>query len=129
MDQITFTAVPDLPLIHPGDDLARIVFDRMAAAGIAFQDGDVLVVAQKVVSKCEGRLVHLRDVQPTPRALELAAVTEHDPRLDELILQESNEILKVRKGLLIVEQRTGFICANAGIDRSNIEPEDGELVV
>ena len=129
MDQITFAAVPDLPLIHPGDDLARIVFERMQAAGMALQDGDVLMVAQKVVSKCEGRLVCLRDVQPTARALELSAVTEHDPRLDELILQESNEILKLRKGLLIVEQRTGFICANAGIDRSNIEPDDGEIVV
>ena len=89
----------------------------------------MLLVAQKVVSKSEGRLVRLRDVQPTARAIELSAVTEHDPRLDELILQESNEILKVRKGLLIVEQRTGFICANAGIDRSNIEPDDGEIVV
>jgi len=93
MDQITFAAVPDLPLIHPGDDLARIVFERMQAAGMALQDGDVLMVAQKVVSKCEGRLVRLRDVQPTARAIELSAVTEHDPRLDELILQESNEIL------------------------------------
>src|SRR2546430_15939243 len=101
MDQITFTAVPALPLIHPGDDLARIVFDRMTAAGIAFQDGDVLVVAQKVVSKCEGRLVHLRDVQPTPRALGFAAGTPHHPPPDELILPGSKAILKGRQGLLL----------------------------
>jgi coenzyme F420-0:L-glutamate ligase / coenzyme F420-1:gamma-L-glutamate ligase len=129
MDQITFTAVPDMPLIHAGDELAPIVSERMRAAGITFRDGDVLVVAQKVVSKCEGRLVRLRDVQPSPTAREVAAVSEHDPRLDELILQESNEVLKLRKGLVIVEQRSGFICANAGIDRSNIEPDDGEIVV
>src|SRR5215510_8212238 len=104
MNQITFTAVPNIPLIKPNDDLAQIVFDRMRAAQIALQDGDVVVFAQKVVSKSEGRLVRLSDVTPSPRAHEIAAITEHDPRLDELILQESNEVLKLRKGLIIVEQ-------------------------
>ena len=129
MDQVTFSAVPNIPLIHPGDDLARIALERAGAAGLDLRDGDVLVFAQKVVSKCEGRLVRLHDVEPSPRALEVAAVTEHDPRLVELILRESNEVLKLRKGLIVVEQRSGFICANAGIDRSNIEPDDGEIVV
>ncbi len=129
MNQITFTAVPEIPLIHPNDDLARIIVERMSAAGIALQDGDVVVVAQKVVSKSEGRLVRLRDVTSSARAREVAAITQHDPRLDELILQESNEVLKMRPGLLIVEQRIGFICANAGIDRSNIETDNGEIVV
>ncbi len=129
MEQVSFTAIPNIPLIQPHDDLARVVFERMGAAGVVLQDCDVVVFAQKVVSKCEGRLVRLLDVIPSARAIEIAAITEHDPRLDELILQESNEVLKVRKGMLIVEQRTGFICANAGIDRSNIEPEDGEIVV
>jgi coenzyme F420-0:L-glutamate ligase/coenzyme F420-1:gamma-L-glutamate ligase len=129
MNQITYTAVPNIPLIKPTDDLAQIVFDYMRAANIMLQEGDVVVFAQKVVSKSEGRLVRLSDVTPSARAREIAAITEHDPCLDELILQESNEVLKLRKGLIIVEQRTGFICANAGIDRSNIEPDDGEIVV
>ena len=127
--QITYTAVPDIPLIKPGDDLARIVFDCITTAGSRLQDGDVIVFAQKVVSKSEERLVRLKDVTPSARALEVAAVTGHDPRLDELILQESNEVLKMRRGLIVVEQRTVFICANAGIDRSNIEPDGEELVV
>jgi coenzyme F420-0:L-glutamate ligase / coenzyme F420-1:gamma-L-glutamate ligase len=127
--EITFTAVPDVPLIQPGADLAGIVYDQMRAAGINLQDGDVVIFAQKIVSKAEDRLVRLKDVKPSALALEVSAVTEHDPRLDELILRESNEILKMRKGLLVVEQRSGFICANAGIDRSNIEPADGEIVV
>ena len=127
--EVTFTSVPGIPLIQPGADLAGIVHERMRAAGITLQESDVVVFAQKIVSKSENRLVRLKDVTPSPLALEVAAVTEHDPRLDELILRESNEILKMRKGLLVVEQRTGFICANAGIDRSNIEPDDGEIVV
>ncbi|MBI3734010.1 MAG: coenzyme F420-0:L-glutamate ligase [Chloroflexi bacterium] len=125
----TYTVVPGIPLINPGDDLPQIVLREMAAVGMALQDGDVVIFAQKVVSKSEGRLVPLDTVVPSARALEVAKVTEHDPRLDEVILRESNEVLKVRKGLLIVEQRTGFICANAGVDRSNIEPADGEIVV
>lgn len=129
MESVTFTAVPHIPLIQPNDDLARIVFERLSAAGIILQDSDVVVFAQKVVSKSEGRLVRLSDVTPSARAREVAAITEHDPRLVEVILSESNEILKLRKGLIIVEQRTGFICANAGIDRSNIEPHAGEIVV
>jgi coenzyme F420-0:L-glutamate ligase/coenzyme F420-1:gamma-L-glutamate ligase len=127
--QVTFTSVPDIPLIQPGDDLARIVVERMTNAQIALQDGDVVVFAQKVVSKCEGRLVRLSEVTPSARALEVAAVTGHDPRLDEIILSESHEVIKMRPGLLIVEQRSGFVCANAGVDRSNIEPSDGEIVV
>lgn len=127
--QITYTSVPDIPLIQPGADLAALVNERMRAADMPLLDGDVVVVAQKIISKCENRLVRLKDVTPSARALAVAAVTEHDPRLDELILRESNEILKMRRGLLVVEQRTGFICANAGIDRSNIEPADGEIVV
>lgn len=127
--QVAYTAVPDIPLISPGDDLGRIVADAIHAAGLALADGDVIVFAQKVVSKSEGRLVRLKDVAPSARALEVAEVTGHDPRLDELIIRESTEILKMRRGLLVVAQRTGFICANAGIDRSNIEPDGEEIVV
>lgn len=127
--QVSYTAVPGLPLISPGDDLGRLVYDALGAAGIALADDDVLVFAQKVVSKSEGRLVRLKDVTASPRAIEIAAVTGHDPRLDELIIRESTEILKMRRGLIVVAQRAGFICANAGIDRSNIEPDGSEIVV
>ena len=127
--QVTYTAVTGIPLIHPGDDLAQIVADCLRDAHIILQDGDVVAFAQKVVSKSEGRLVRLNDVTPSQRALDVSAVTGHDPRMDQVILDESNEVIKMRQGLLIVEQRSGFVCANAGVDRSNIEPEDGAIVV
>lgn len=123
--QITLTAVPGIPLIRPGGDLATIILERLAAAGMQLRDGDVVVIAQKVVSKAEGRLVHLAEVVPSPRAREVAAQVEKDARLVELILREARDISRMRPGLLIVEHRLGFICANAGIDRSNVAP-DGE---
>jgi coenzyme F420-0:L-glutamate ligase/coenzyme F420-1:gamma-L-glutamate ligase len=117
-----------LPLIAPGDLLADLIV-QCAAEWDGFKLGDVLVVAQKVVSKAEGRVVRLDDVQPSPQAEELAARTDKDPRLVELILGESREIVRVRPGLIVVEDRRGFICANAGIDRSNIEQHgEGEEV-
>jgi coenzyme F420-0:L-glutamate ligase/coenzyme F420-1:gamma-L-glutamate ligase len=117
-----------LPLIQPGDPLADLIAQRAAEWG-GLEAGDVLVVAQKVVSKAEGRVVRLDDVRPSPRARELAEQTDKDERLVELILQESREIIRLRPGLIVVEDRRGFICANAGIDRSNIEQHgDGEEV-
>jgi coenzyme F420-0:L-glutamate ligase/coenzyme F420-1:gamma-L-glutamate ligase len=121
--QLTLTAVPDFPLIQPGDDLATIILERLAAAGMALQDGDIVVIAQKVVSKAEGRLVHLGEVVPSQRAREIAAQADKDPRLVEVILQDTREISRVRRGLIIVEHRLGFICANAGVDRSNVAPD------
>ena len=100
-----------------------MILSALAAAGIAARDGDVLVVAQKVVSKAQGRFVNLGDVTPSPAALELAARSGKDPRLAELILRESREVLRVRKGSVVVEHRLGFICANAGIDHSNVRGE------
>jgi coenzyme F420-0:L-glutamate ligase/coenzyme F420-1:gamma-L-glutamate ligase len=88
-----------------------------------FQDGDILVVAQKVISKAEGRVVRLEDVEPSEHAVELAHATLKDARLVELILRESREVVRVRPGLIVVEDNRGFICANAGIDRSNIEQQ------
>lgn len=84
------------------------------------------MLAQKIVSKAEGRLVHLTQVNPTSQALELAALSEKDPRLVELVLRESREVLRVRPGTIIVEHRLGFVCANAGIDHSNVHPQPGE---
>ncbi|HLJ67400.1 MAG TPA: coenzyme F420-0:L-glutamate ligase [Chloroflexota bacterium] len=121
--------VSGLPMIAAGDDLAGLIV--VAAGGPqVWQTGDILVVAQKVVSKAEGRTVDLTGVDPSPRALELAAATGKDSRLVELILQESREVVRTRPGLIVVEDTRGFICANAGIDRSNIEQhgDDDETV-
>jgi coenzyme F420-0:L-glutamate ligase / coenzyme F420-1:gamma-L-glutamate ligase len=113
--------VTGLPEIREGDDLAALVTDR-----VTLEDGDVLVVAQKVVSKAEGRVVRLDDLEPSERALELAG--EEDPRRIEAILRETVEIVRIRPPLLIVETRHGFICASAGVDASNA-PEPGTLVL
>jgi coenzyme F420-0:L-glutamate ligase/coenzyme F420-1:gamma-L-glutamate ligase len=120
---LTLTDIPGIPLIQAGDDLAGILLQALEAAGVALQDGDVLVLAQKIVSKAEGRWVDLAVVQPSTRAVELAGQIEKDPRLVELVLQESNEVLRTRPGTIIVEHRLGFICANAGIDHSNVAGE------
>lgn len=121
---IELIAIPGLPLVQPGDDLPGLLLAAAQRAGIAFRDGDVLAVAQKIVSKAEGRLVYLPTVIPAARARELAALTGKDPRLVELILSESNEVLRARPGLLIVEHRLGFVCANAGVDQSNVRGSD-----
>lgn len=122
LSQIIITAVPGIPLIEPGDNLAAIILSRMEATGLGVQDGDILVVAQKVVSKAEGRLVRLGTVTPSSRAREVAAQTGKDPRLVEIILADTRAISRMRKGLLIVEHNLGFIAANAGVDRSNVAP-------
>ena len=120
---ITLTPLPGIQLIHPGDDLPKILLQALARAGIALQEGDILVLAQKIVSKAQGRLVNLATVIPSARALALAAETEKDPRLLELVLQESATVLRTRPGSIIVEHRLGFVCANAGIDHSNVAGE------
>ena len=124
MNHIELLAVPGIPTIQSGDDLPSIVLTAAGSAGLHFQDRDVLVVAQKVVSKAEGRLVYLPDVVPSPRAQELAQRTLKDPRLVEVVLSESAEVLRVRPGLLVVEHRLGFVCANAGVDQSNVAGSD-----
>ncbi len=127
---LTLTPLPGVPLVQPGADLPTIVLDACQRAGLTLSDGDILVLAQKIVSKAEGRLVNLMDVTPSAAALDLAVRSGKDPRLCELILRESNEVLRVRPGLVVVEHKLGFICANAGIDHSNVAPaeRDGEEV-
>ena len=120
MNQLTLTAVPHIPHVQPGDNLAELILHALATAKIELADGDVLAIAQKIVSKAEGRLVRLADVQASKRALEVASQTDKDPRVVELILQESDEISRMRQGVLIVRHRLGFTSANAGIDRSNV---------
>ncbi len=122
---LTFTPLPKIPLVQPGDDLADILLSSLQAARISPDDGDILVVAQKIVSKAEGRLVNLKTVTPSKEALDLAKRSEKDPRVVELILQESREVLRVRPGVIIVEHRLGFVCASAGIDHSNVMGDEG----
>lgn len=120
MMSITLTAVPHIPHLQPGDNVAEVILQALQTAELPLQNGDVLVIAQKIVSKAEGRLVQLDEVVPSARALEVAAQTAKDPRVVELILQESEEISRMRPGVLIVRHRLGFTSANAGIDRSNV---------
>ena len=116
----------DLPMVRPGDDLAALLLSALQRAGLALADGDVVCVAQKIVSKAEGRQVRLADVQPTAAAKQLAAETSKDPRLAQLILDESTDVLRKKPGVVIVQHRLGFVCASAGIDQSNIEHDGGE---
>ena len=113
-------AVPGLPMVEPGQDLAELVRSAMAAAGLELRDRDVGVFAQKVVSKSEGRRIDLAGVVPSPRAIEIAAEVRKDPRLVELVLQESKRIVRKIPDVLIVEHRLGLVMANAGIDQSNV---------
>ncbi len=125
---ISIHPLTDIPLIQPGDDLARILGEAIERMGKPIRS-DVLVVAQKVVSKAEGRYVDLNDVIPSPRAIEIAHQCEKDPRLIDVILSESEEVVRVRPGLIIVRHRLGFVCANAGVDRSNVAPEGVDQVL
>ncbi len=121
---LSIKSVPGLPEVQPGDDLAALIAEAMRQARLKLRTGDVLVVAQKVVSKAEGRIVELATVEPGAEAVRLAGEVDKDPRLIELILRESNEVLRTAPGVIVVEHRLGLIMANAGIDQSNLRPGD-----
>ena len=120
--QLSITALPGIPLVNPGDDLTEIICNGLKECGTTLMDGDILVLAQKIVSKSEGRYAALESVSPTAAAMELAEEVDKDPRLVELILSESKTVVRKRKGVLIVEHNLGIVMANAGIDASNVEP-------
>ncbi|MDX1581823.1 MAG: coenzyme F420-0:L-glutamate ligase, partial [Alphaproteobacteria bacterium] len=123
-------AVEGLPMVRPGDDLAGLIVTALTDMGEALQDGDIVVIAQKIVSKAEGRQVPLSAVTPSAQAVELAEKTAKDPRAVELVLRESTEVVRAIPGVLITRHRLGFVMANAGIDRSNIEgSEDTALLL
>ena len=111
------------PLIHFGDVLSEIIFASLLHNQVEIQDGDILILAQKIVSKAEGRLHNLSNISPGEKATELSRITGKDPRFIELVLRESQAVLRAKPGTLIVEHRLGFICANAGIDHSNVDGE------
>jgi coenzyme F420-0:L-glutamate ligase / coenzyme F420-1:gamma-L-glutamate ligase len=118
---VSVIALPGIPLIGAGDDLCAVIGAALEAAAIGLQDGDVVCVAQKIVSKAEGRLVQLATVTPSPEAVELARETDKDPRLVQLVLDESTQVVRKKPGVLIVRHRLGIVGAHAGIDQSNIE--------
>lgn len=121
------TALAGVPLVKPGDDLVAIVTTALAASAMALEDGDVVVLAQKIVSKAEGRQVTLDGVVPSPAAQDLSAETGKDPRLVHLILAEAAEVVRTAPNLVIVRNRQGLVLANAGIDQSNVAP--GEVLL
>lgn len=123
---LTLTPLASFPRIQPGDLIADLIYEVVEQNDIQIEDNDIFVIAQKIVSKSEGRLVKLSDVIPSSRAIELANYLLKDPRLVELILRESKSILRTRPGTIIVEHKLGFVCANAGIDHSNVFPLYGE---
>lgn len=127
--QLTVTPLRGIPMVRQGDDLATIVGRSISSSNVALEDGDIVVVAQKIVSKAEGRLVRLDDVEPTADAVRLAEKTDKDPRLVELILRESTDVVRAVPGVLIVRHRLGIVSANAGIDQSNIDHADGDCVL
>lgn len=130
MAGLTLTAPAFSRMVAPGDDLAGLIVDALAGEGLTLQPDDVLVLAQKIVSKAEGRLVWLADVTPSPRAVELAETTAKDARLVELVLSEASEVVRARRGVIIVRHRLGMVMANAGIDQSNVDQQgDGTALL
>ena len=127
MSDLAVLALRDFPLVAPGDDLAQLIIDALDYNQKSLEDGDILVLAQKIVSKAENRYRNLCDVEPSAQALEYSAATGKDARLAELVLQESNQVLHHRMGVMVVEHKLGFVHANAGIDQSNLpDNEDSE---
>jgi coenzyme F420-0:L-glutamate ligase / coenzyme F420-1:gamma-L-glutamate ligase len=134
--RIEIISIPVVPDIKAGDKLDIIILESMNNANEFLSKGDIVVVAQKVISKAEGRLIDLKLVNPSEKSLQIAKQNDKDPRLIELILNESVDILRLVRGILIVETKRGLICANAGVDQSNVEksndyaallPEDADL--
>lgn len=126
MHKIELIALENFPLVQPGDDLCALILDNAKNNGISLRDGDVVVLAQKIVSKSENRYVDLKTITPSQQAIELAQKANKDPRAMEVLLGESREILKTRMNVVIVEHNNGYVHANAGIDHSNIKQVDGK---
>lgn len=127
--KLTIYPVEDIPLVYAGDNLVALITKALYYGNLQLKDGDILVVAQKIVSKSEGRLVPLDGVEPSPNAEQLATETGKDPRLVELILRESSQVIRKSPGVIIVRHNLGYVTANAGIDQSNVDHADGEYAL
>jgi coenzyme F420-0:L-glutamate ligase/coenzyme F420-1:gamma-L-glutamate ligase len=124
MKELRLIALPGIPEVRAGDAVAELILAGVDAAGEQMQAGDVIVIAQKIVSKAEGRCIALDQIEPSRRARELAQSADKDARVMELLLRESRAILRVKPGIVIAEHNLGFVMANAGIDRSNLDGDD-----
>jgi coenzyme F420-0:L-glutamate ligase / coenzyme F420-1:gamma-L-glutamate ligase len=124
--RLELIALDGIPIVQAGDDLAAHLLAAIVRAELVLEDRDVIVVAQKIVSKAESRRVRLSSVEPSARALELAPQLNKDPRLVEIVLRESREVLRVRSGVVVVEDIRGLVLANAGVDASNVNEDGGE---
>lgn len=127
--ELRLIALPGIPMVRPGDDLPALILEALERCGECLQEEDVLVIAQKIVSKSEGRIVDLATIRPSARAIELANMAAKDPRIVELVLAESDEIVRVSRDVIIVAHRLGFVMANAGIDQSNVASEGEDTVL
>ena len=127
--RLELIAVSGIPQVTTGDHLGNIIADSIAAANLSLKDGDVLVVAQKIVSKAEGRTVRLGDIKASDAAIELAKTTDKEPAIVQLILNESSSIVRHRPGVIIAKHKQGWILANAGIDRSNVTEREDEVLL
>ncbi len=126
---ITLTAIEGVPMIKAGDNLARLIKHALDSAGAKLERGDIVVICQKVVSKSEGRVVSLRDVEPSQIARTIAERWEKDARVVELVLRQTNRIVRMDRGVIIVETGPGWICANAGLDESNSLTDDTAILL
>ena len=122
--KITLIGLETIPIIKPGDDLAKVIFEALKREKVDLDDGDILVIAQKIVSKAENRILDLRDLKPSKKAVKLASLTGKDPRFIEAVLTESDKVVKALKDHIIVKTRLGLVCSNAGVDISNVSGND-----
>ena len=125
MMSVSLIPVPKFPRVRPGDDLGALLIAALEGAALPLDEQDIVVVAQKVVSKAEGRYIDVTAVEASERAIALAAEVDKDPRFVQIVLSESKRVVRHRPGLLIVEHRLGFVMANAGIDHSNLPTQAG----
>jgi len=126
---LTITPLIGIPLVNKGDRIADLIIEAVGRTNVHPQDGDVFIVAQKIISKAEGRAVDLASIEPSLRAKELATATGKDPRMIELVLRQSDEVVKYTRGVIVVAHQLGFVHANAGIDQSNVEGDDQALLL
>jgi coenzyme F420-0:L-glutamate ligase/coenzyme F420-1:gamma-L-glutamate ligase len=122
--EIKIIGLTGIPVIRSGDSLTEIILVTAQRQGVKISDGDVIVITQKIISKAEGRLINLDEVSPSSLALEIAKQTSKDPRYVDVILKETKNIIKITNKVLIMETKHGFVCANAGVDRSNVSKHE-----
>jgi len=129
MGSLMLTAIEGIPMVNRGDNLAELIVRALDGMGLSLANGDIVTVCQKIVSKAEGRIVSLRDIEPSPLARSFAARWDKDPRAVELVLRQTSRIVRMDNGVLIVETGPGWVCANAGIDESNSLEDDRAILL